>query len=70
VATWAGAGPEILILQLGAALAGIVLVTLNPANRAVDLKYLLVQSEARGLVLDRVFRKMDNVAVLEALRGE
>jgi len=70
VATWAGAGPEILILQLGAALAGIVLVTLNPANRAVDLKYLLTQSEARGLVLDRVFRKMDNVAVLEALHGE
>ena len=70
VATWAGAGPEILILQLGAALAGIVLVTLNPANRATELKYLLAQSEARGIVLDRVFRKMDNVAVLEGLRAE
>jgi fatty-acyl-CoA synthase len=70
VATWAAAGPEILILQLGAALAGIVLVTLNPANRAVELKYLLAQSEVRGIVLDRVFRKMDNVAVLEGLRAE
>jgi fatty-acyl-CoA synthase len=70
VATWAGAGPEILILQLGAALAGIVLVTLNPANRALELKYLLAQSEARGIFLDRVFRKMDNVAVLEGLRRE
>jgi fatty-acyl-CoA synthase len=69
-ATWAAAGPEILILQLGAALAGIVLVTLNPANRAAELKYLLTQSEARGIVLDRVFRKMDNVAVLDGLRGE
>jgi len=70
VATWAGASPEILILQLGAALAGIVLVTLNPANRAAELKYSLAQSEARGIVLDRVFRKMHNVAVLEGLRGE
>lgn len=70
VATWAGAGPEILILQLGAALAGIVLVTLNPANRALELKYLLLQSEARGIVLDRVFRKMDNAAVIESLRAE
>jgi fatty-acyl-CoA synthase len=70
VATWAGASAEIVILQLGAALAGIVLVTLNPANRAVELKYLLSQSEARGLFLDRIYRKMDNVAVLEALRPE
>jgi len=70
VATWAGASAEIVILQLGAALAGIVLVTLNPANRAVELKYLLAQSEARGLFLDRIYRKMDNVAVLEGLRPE
>ena len=69
VATWAGASPEILILQLGAALAGIVLVTLNPANRAAELSYLLAQSEARGIVLDRVFRKLDNVAVLDGLRA-
>jgi len=67
VATWAGASAEIVILQLGAALAGIVLVTLNPANRAVELGYLLSQSEVRGIFLDRVFRKMDNVSVLEAL---
>jgi fatty-acyl-CoA synthase len=70
VATWAGASAEFVILQLGAALAGIVLVTLNPANRAVELGYLLAQSEARGIVLDRVFRKMDNVAVLEGLRPQ
>jgi len=70
VATWAGASAEIVILQLGAALAGIVLVTLNPANRAVELRYLLLQSEARGLFLDRVYRKMDNLAVLEGLRPE
>lgn len=68
VATWAAASPEILILQLGAALADIVLVTLNPANRAVELAYLLAQGEVCGIFLDRVFRKLDNVAVLESLR--
>jgi fatty-acyl-CoA synthase len=69
VATWAGASAEIVILQLGAALAGIVLVTLNPANRAVELGYLLSQSEVCGIFVDRVYRKMDNVAVLEGLRA-
>jgi fatty-acyl-CoA synthase len=68
VATWAAASPDIVLLHLGAAIAGIVLVTLNPANRAIELSYLLAQGEVRGIFLDRVFRKMDNVAVLESVR--
>ena len=67
VATWAGGSSDLLVLHLGAALAGIVLVTLNPACRGEELKYLLEQAEVRGIFLERVFRKMDNVAVLEAL---
>ncbi|SCK10820.1 fatty-acyl-CoA synthase [Variovorax sp. HW608] len=68
VGTWGGASREILMLHLGAALAGIVLVTLNPACRGSELHYLLEQSEARGLFLDRVYRKLDNVAVIDGLR--
>jgi fatty-acyl-CoA synthase len=68
VATWAGGSSDLPVLHLGAALAGIVLVTLNPACRGEELKYLLEQAEVRGIFLDRVFRKLDNVAVLEALR--
>ncbi|MDB5972346.1 MAG: AMP-dependent synthetase [Hydrocarboniphaga sp.] len=68
VATWAGGSAEILMLHLGAALAGIVLVTLNPANRAGELEYLLQQSRSRGLVLERVWRSLDNQAVIEALQ--
>ncbi|MDB5971498.1 MAG: AMP-dependent synthetase [Hydrocarboniphaga sp.] len=67
VATWAGGSAEIVLLHLGAALAGIVLVTLNPANRSVELEYLLHQSQARGLVLDRIWRKHDNESVIEQL---
>ncbi len=68
VATWAGGSAEILLLQLGAALAGIVLVTLNPANRAAELQYLLTQGQVRGLFLDRSFRQLDNRTVIESLR--
>ncbi|WP_223552407.1 class I adenylate-forming enzyme family protein [Pseudomonas sp. BF-R-01] len=68
VATWAGASSNLLMLHLGAALAGVVLVTLNPACRGEELKYLLGQGDVRGIFLDRVFRNMDNIAVLEAVR--
>lgn len=70
VATWAGASSNIVMLHLGAALAGIVLVTLNPACRGEELKYLLEQAEVRGIFLERSFRKMDNVAVLDAVRPD
>jgi len=68
VATWAGGSARIVLLQLGAALAGITLVTINPGNRSVELDYTLAKSRARGLFLDRVYRGMDNQAVLEPLR--
>ena len=67
VATLAGASPEVLLLQLGAALAGIILVTLNPASRAQEMEYLLTQSEARGIFLDRLYRKTDNQAALAGI---
>jgi fatty-acyl-CoA synthase len=70
VATWAGGSADILMLQLGAALAGVTLVTLNPANRAGELLYMLDHSRARGLFLDRTFRKMDNVPVLDGIRAQ
>jgi fatty-acyl-CoA synthase len=68
VAVWATNKPEWVALQFAAALAGMVLVTLNPANRIEEMRYLLGQSAARGLFLDRSFRKLDNMAIIEALR--
>lgn len=67
VATWAASRPELVILQFAASLAGLVLVTLNPANQAFELEYLLRQSRARGLFLDRAYRGRDNPAILAAL---
>jgi len=68
VATWSGGSAEILMLHLGAALAGIVLVTLNPACRAAEVEYLLTQSKARGIFAARGYRGLDNEAVLAELR--
>ena len=69
VATWAGNSAEIIFLQLGAALAHVILVTVNPANRAQEIHYQLEQSQARGLFLERQYRGLDNQAVIENLRA-
>ncbi|MCC7464389.1 MAG: AMP-binding protein [Gammaproteobacteria bacterium] len=49
VAVYSGNCPEWLLLEFGAALAGLVLVTVNPASRARELDYLLRQSRAAGV---------------------
>ena len=49
VAVYAPNLPEWLLLEFGAGLAGIVLVTVNPAYRARELDYVLRQSRAAGL---------------------
>lgn len=49
VAIWAHNVPEWILLEYGMGLAGIVLVTLNPALRPEEAKYILEQSRARGV---------------------
>ncbi len=59
VALWAGNRPEWVIVQLGLALAGMVLVTVNPALGARELAYVLSQSRARALVHGGRYRGAD-----------
>ena len=68
VAVWAINKAEYVLLQMGAALANIVLVTLNPMARGEELHYLLHQSKSRGLFFDGAFRGEDNHALIEELR--
>ena len=49
VAVWAPNTPEWVLVQLGAGMAGVVLVTLNPAYRPRELAYALAQSKAAGV---------------------
>ncbi len=49
VAIWAPNLPEWLLLEFGAGLAGLVVVTVNPAYRVRELDYVLRQSRSVGL---------------------
>ena len=56
IAVWAPNIPEWVIIEYAAALAGLVLVTVNPAYRPRELKFVLEQSRSAGLFLVREFR--------------
>ncbi|MEU0383178.1 class I adenylate-forming enzyme family protein [Streptomyces chartreusis] len=68
IAVWAPNIPEWVVLQYGAALAGLVLVTVNPALRDAELEHVLSQSGAVGLLLTDSFRETDMAAAVERIR--
>ena len=59
VAVWAPNSPEWLLMEFGAALAGLTLVTVNPALRAGEVAHVLGQSRAQGVVLAPAYRGAD-----------
>jgi acyl-CoA synthetase (AMP-forming)/AMP-acid ligase II len=63
ITIWAPNLPEWVILQYGAALAGVVVVTANPALRAAELRYVLEQSRSAGLFHVAAFRGSDMTAI-------
>ncbi len=56
VAVWAQNIPEWVMLEFGAGMAGLVLVTVNPAFRANEVQYVLKQSRAAGCFVVDSFR--------------
>jgi fatty-acyl-CoA synthase len=70
VAVWAPNSPEWVLLEFGAALAGLTLVTVNPAYLAAELRYVLRQSRAVGLFLAAEYRGRSLVAVVEEIRSD
>lgn len=67
IAVWAPNVPEWLVLQYGAALAGLVLVTTNPALRGPELEYALDRSRAAGVFYTDSFRGTDMAAQVHAV---
>ena len=53
---WAGNIPEWVVLEFGAALAGLTLVTVNPALRLSEARHVLSDSQAAGVFLVREYR--------------
>ncbi|HWN63862.1 MAG TPA: AMP-binding protein, partial [Streptosporangiaceae bacterium] len=67
VAVWANNIPEWVLLELAAGLAGITLVTVNPALRAEELTHVLGQSQANGVFLVPQYRGTSMADLLDAV---
>src|ERR671917_1174623 len=64
VAVWGQNVPEWVTLQFATGKTGTVLVTINPAYKAAELKYVLEQSDAAALFLTRGPKDADFLGVL------
>lgn len=71
LAIWAPNSPEWVLVEFGAAFAGLTLVTVNPAYRSSELRFVLEQSQAVGVIVQRHHRDRslfdEAVAVSERL---
>lgn len=70
IALWATNVPHWVVLQFAAASVGIVLVTVNPAYRPFELKYVLNQSDAKALFLVDQFKTSNYFAMLNEVCPE
>ncbi len=70
VAIWASNRPEWLFVQFGAALAGIVLVTVNPAFRSFEARPVLQRARLAGMVVARESRGNPLRQMVDELRPD
>jgi fatty-acyl-CoA synthase len=70
VAVWAHNLPEWVLLEYGAALAGLTLVTVNPSLQPAEASYILGQSRAAGLFLVPEVRGNPLLAHADAIRAD
>ena len=67
IAIWAANVPEWLLLQMGAAKAGLVLVTINPLLRGAELEYILQQGDIQALFFMARIRDHDCVETIRSM---
>jgi fatty-acyl-CoA synthase len=67
IAVWGGNLPEWLLVQMGAAKAGLVLVTVNPVLRGQEIEYILKQGDVRALFFMAQIRDHDCLATMRAM---
>ena len=70
IAVWAQNLPEWMMLEFGAGMAGMVLVTVNPAFRANEVQYVLKQSRAAGVFVVNNFRGNPMLETVQAVEAE
>jgi len=67
IAVWAQNIPEWVMLEFGAGMAGMVLVTVNPAFRAKEVEYVLKQSRSVGVFVVSGFRRNPMLETVRAV---
>jgi fatty-acyl-CoA synthase len=67
IAVWAANLPEWPLLQMAAAKAGLVLVTINPAYRATELEYVLKQGDVVAFFFMARVRDYDCLETVRSL---
>ena len=70
IAVWAHNIPEWELLEFGCALAGMVIVTVNPAFQRHELHYVLRQSKARAVFVVPSHRGNAMLATAQDVQGE
>ena len=70
VGVWAHNLPEWVLLEYGAGLAGITLVTINPSFQPAEAAYVLGQSRAAGVFLVPEVRGNPLAAHAQVIRGD
>ncbi len=69
VAFWAANVPEWQLMLYGCALAGVVLVTVNPAYKTREMAYVVGTSKAAGLFVMDSYRGFDALAAVAGARA-
>ena len=67
IAVWAANIPEWLLLEMAAAKAGLVLVTINPLLQAAEVEYILKQGDVQALFFMGRVRTYDHLATIRTL---
>ena len=70
VAVWAANCPEWVLLEMGAAYAGLTLVTVNPAYQVGELTHVLGQSRCSGAFVQDTYRGRDLLPLVEEARPD
>ena len=70
VAVWAPNIPEWVMVEFGAAYAGLVLVTINPGFKAAEVQYALKQSRAAGILVMNSYRGNPMRATVDSIAPE
>jgi fatty-acyl-CoA synthase len=70
VGIWSANNSEWVVAQFGTALAGLILVNINPAYRAYEFDYAIKKSSCRALILSPGHKNNDYFASLRASAPE